>query len=116
MKLIRVPEIEAHYDGRIRDLITGKSEMRAVRYANKRTRTHLSDVTGLCLMQPYYHRVLDNPPPPSFRSCWSFLRGRVIERSIASELAPVVVDDVIGTVDDIIDGSIVEIKSTQRPE
>jgi len=114
MQIIKAPEIEAIYDNRIRDLITGKREMRAIRYSDKRTKIHLSDVTGLCLMQPYYHRVLEKPPPPSFKSCWSFLRGRVIERSIASEMPAVTVDGVIGTVDDDPEEGIVEIKSTAQ--
>ena len=112
MKLTKAPEIEAVYDRRIQAFMTGERGMSAVKYTQKRTRTHLSDITSLCLLQPYYHRV--KPLPPSYTSCWRFLRGRVIERSIASELPPVTSDDIIGTVDDIIDGDIVEIKSTAQ--
>ena len=109
MKITRAPEIEVIYDQKIQDLMTGKTEMRSVRYTQKRTRTHLSDVTSLCILQPYYHRVISAFLPPSYKSCWSFLRGRVVERSIALELAPVTVDCIIGTVDDSLDGDIVEI-------
>ena len=114
MEIVRSRAIEDIYDKKIQDMIVGKREMRAVKYTNKRVKIHLSDVTSLCMLQPYYHRVLDNPPLPSFNSSWSFLRGRVVERSIALELAPVTVDGIIGTVDDILDGEIVEIKSTAQ--
>jgi len=68
MNIKRAPEIEAVYDQKIQDLMTGKTEMRAVKYTQKRTRTHLSDVTSLCILQPYYHRVMVSVLPPSYTS------------------------------------------------
>ena len=110
MIITKAPEIRKLYLERIRDFVTGKREMPAVRYTDKRTQIHLSDVTSLCLLQPYYHRVTLNPPKMSYESAMRFLRGRVIERAIATEALPMEKDGIVCTVDNL--EPFTEIKST----
>jgi len=117
MKITKAPKVVEYYDNRVKEIFHSGRKIPEIQYSSKRTQFHLSDLTGLCLLQPYYHRVLQNPPMPSSDSCWRFLDGRNFERSIASELPPVTLDGIVGTVDDKIevDGEegLVEIKWTK---
>lgn len=117
MKIAEAPGVVEYYNKVVKDIFYSGRKIPEIQYSSKRTKWHLSDVTALCLLKPYYHRVLKNPPKPSSDSCWRFLDGRNFERSIARELPPVTLDGIAGTVDDKItvngEEGLVEIKWTK---
>lgn len=114
MKITKAPKIKEYYDKKIEEVFQGKRSLPAITYGHKRTEWHLSDLTSLCLMQPFLHRTLKNPPYNPASSCWKFLIGRMLENAIASELEPVKKDGIIGTVDDKIGNDLIEIKATRE--
>jgi hypothetical protein len=110
MKIIEAPEIAEAYINRIRDLVSGRREMKAITYPERGDNIHLSDLQ-LCPLPAYFKRTLEEPPELDGLSCLRFLRGRVIERAIAQECPSVEVDGISCTIDDMYDGVVVEIKS-----
>jgi hypothetical protein len=87
--------------------------MRAVKYDfRSNDDLHLSDF-DLCILVPFYRRVLDDPPTMFNDAALKFLRGRVVERAISEEMEPMAVDDIYMTIDGTHpDGIPIEIKST----
>ena len=99
MKAIERPDIAEFYLQRIRDLMLGNRIMSEVRYDYERKPDiiHASEIDdGTCPLQAYYHRVLpeSNVPPIADISVLLFLRGRVVERAIASECETIEVNGI----------------------
>lgn len=109
------PHVNTHYLEYGRLWLEGRTEVAPRRFGGRRTETHLSDLQ-LCPLKPYYVRTVEELPRMSDDSVLRILRGRATEGIIASELDPVTVDGIIGTVDDIFpeDGGLVEIKTTNE--
>lgn len=100
------------------ELISGKRTMKAVNYPPREfDDIHLSDLDwdGSCAMIPYLSRTVDKEVKYTDLSILRFLRGRIVERTIADELEPIIKDDIICTLDDFVDGfGYNEIKSTVK--
>lgn len=112
-------DIAAAYIQRIRELVGGKRIMPEVNYGERdNVTTHLSDVaSGSCIAIPYYRKMAIKQglaePEINDDSALFFLRGRVIERVIGSEMAPRVCEGVTFTLDDFHpEYGYAEIKST----
>jgi hypothetical protein len=109
------PDIAAEHIQRIKDLVSGKQRMPAVQYNFSRggEPAHASELDGLCLQQAFYRRIAGDDYPMSDQAAMFFLRGRVVERAIATEQPPREYEGVICTIDDYhaVHG-IIEIKST----
>jgi hypothetical protein len=109
------PDVAKAYLDRIRDLVGGKRAMPSVQYEEDRgNNIHLSDVQrGLCLAKPVLRRTLPFKPEISDESALRFLKGRVAERTVASEMDPIVYENITMTLDDLHEKfGYAEIKST----
>lgn len=79
---------------------------------------HASDVDGLCLLKPYYRRVIQPPLPLSDLSSLFLMRGLAIERYMVEggPPSPIQKDGIWCSIDDVLDVGPVEIKSTVKSE
>jgi hypothetical protein len=111
MNAVEKPERAAEMLSHVRALMTGGRTLPAVTYPKRGSEIHLSTL-DLCLQQSLFNLTLDNPPPISDDAILRFIRGRVVERSMAEEAAPAEKDGIICTVDYISpDWGLAEIKS-----
>lgn len=105
------PERAAEMLDHVRQLMTGGRTLPPVTYAVRGNEIHLSTL-DLCLQQSLLKMTLPDPPQPSDQSILMFIRGRVVERSMAEEAKPVEKDGILCSVDYISpDWGLAEIKS-----
>jgi hypothetical protein len=100
MNYYEAPKIADAYLGRIVDMMEGRRDMPRVSYPPLGKELHAHDLDGLCILQAIYKRTWINPPKPSPQSCILFMRGRVFERAMAEESAPMEVDGITMRLDD----------------
>lgn len=105
MRATNRSDIAEVYINRVRDLMQGKRIMSEVRYEYHRPpdQVHASEIDdGTCPLQPYYHRTLPESeiPKQDDTSILFFLRGRVVERAIASECDVIEKDGILCRPDD----------------
>lgn len=111
MNAVEKPERAAELLNHVRQLMTGGRTLPAISYPVRGNEIHLSTL-DLCLQQSLFRLTLPDPPPPSDDSILLFMRGRVVERSMAQEAPPVEKDGILCSVDYISpEWGLAEIKS-----
>lgn len=113
MKIINVPHVRDYYVGRMRDFLSGDIAIPRTILTERGDEFHNSDLQ-LCPVPAVHHRTFKDKPQLADSSVLRFFRGRAEELVLASELPPRSVEGIVGRPDDMLDGVLAEIKTTNE--
>lgn len=102
-----------HYLARLRGILEGSITIPSLTLDyNYDPETMHAHEAELCPARAYYRRTITPTPPMSDRSILTFMRGRLFERILADELPAAERDHISGRVDGLLNGELIETKST----
>jgi len=98
MNAVEKPERAAEFLAHVRALLNGERTIPALEYKQRGPEFHLSDF-DLCLYKTYLRKTEENAPESSDIAILKFIRGRAIERIMATEADPAEKDGILCSVD-----------------